>query len=121
MNETTEQPSKFEPGDSSRSSNCSSDIHSDGTVELMQRWQPGGAQGNAEQLFEDGEAYLFAVRIAESSRHPARWEIWTVIARGDSESPITFDTADGEPWDAWDWDSVEWFIPCSDIDLPYVE
>ena len=46
------------------SSHCSTDIHTDGSVELCNRFKPGGSQGKTHPCFKDGEQYLFAVRLA---------------------------------------------------------
>ena len=76
-------------------------------------WRSGGAQGNLGQLFEDGEQYLFAVRIV----HPRqRWEFVVVAVSCDGENPAEFEV-EGGPWDAWSWDDVEWFVPCREIRL----
>lgn len=95
-------------------SNCPTDIHADGSVELFQRWRPGGAQGNADQNFVDGDQYLFAVRLAGDS-----WEFHAVIAKCCPELGCDFATVQGDPWD-WSWSEVEWFVPCADLDLPYI-
>jgi len=94
-----------------------SDIHSDGSVELIQKWHPGGAQGNTDQVFLDGECYLFAVRLSDDS-----WDIHSVVAKCDPEQPgCSFDTTQGDYWSDWTWAEVEWFLPCCDLDLPYVK
>ena len=93
------------------------DIHADGSVELIQRWLPGGAQGNTDQEFIDGDQYLFAVRLAGDS-----WEFHVVVAKCDhwDHEGCEFETPNGEAWCDWSWSEVEWFVPCSDLDLPYV-
>jgi hypothetical protein len=93
----------------------SESVLSDGTVECFQRWQPGGAQGNLDQVFFDGDQYIFAVRMAGDF-----WEFHVVIARCDSEIPVSFDDPQGDCWGDWDWTDVEWFIPANSIDLPYL-
>lgn len=89
-------------------------IMTDGTVELMQRWRPGGAQGAAPDHWTDGEQYVFAIRL--STDH---WDFHVVTVACDPELGTDFRTNDGESWDVWDWDSVEWFVPCSELDLPF--
>ena len=91
------------------------DIHADGTVELLQRWRPGGAQGNVDQRFTDGDQYIFAVRLAGDT-----WEFHSVVAKCDDVG-CEFDTTSGDAWTAWSWTDVEWFVPCVDLDLPYIE
>lgn len=91
------------------------DIHSDGSVELQQRWQPGGAQGNSDQVFVDGDQYLFAIRLATD-----HWEYHIVIANCDSESRLYWETPAGDAWGAFDWTDVEWFVSCNDFDLPFI-
>lgn len=91
------------------------DIHSDGSVELIQRWLPGGAQGNKYQLFEDGEQYLFAVRLSGDT-----WEFHSVVANSDLELGCDFRTPGGDSWCDWTWSDVEWFIPCRKLDLPFI-
>lgn len=85
----------------------SDSILADGSVELFQRWQPGGAQGIDHQKFVVGEQYLFAIALSNG-----RWEIHAVVANSDPgfELPIGFS-----------WSKVEWFIPCSEFDFPKVE
>lgn len=103
------------PDEGSAANVCSTDIHDDGSVELFQRWQPGGAQGNKEQVFLDGDQYLFAVRLAGDT-----WDFHAVIAKCDPELGCDFDTTTGDSWSDWSWSDVEWFIPCRDLDLPYI-
>lgn len=81
----------------------SDDIHSDGTVELITRWRPGGAQGAPTDGLIDGESYLVVYRDSKGRSLPARWTS-TFIAN----HPV------------W-WKQVEWWLPCSEIDLPVVE
>ena len=98
-------------------------IHSDGTVETLNRWQPGGARGNKDQLFCDGDHLLFAVRCCHSPQVKERytspererewWDIRAVTVHCDSETPLTFDGDFG-----WSWEDVEWFLHVSEIDLP---
>jgi len=90
-------------------------IRSDGSIELCQRWQPGGARGNEHQEFIDGDQYVFAVRLSDDT-----WDIHSVVARVDPETGAAFDNADGDTWGAWDWLDVEWFVPASEFDLPFV-
>lgn len=92
----------------------SGDIHSDGSVELIQRWYPGGAQGNHDQDFVDGAKYLFAVR----SESIGEWTFHHVVARGNDELGFEFDSVDDSLWWKWDWDDVDWFVPCHDLDFP---
>ena len=92
------------------------DIHADGSVELCQRWRPGGAQGNEDQIFLDGDEYIFAVRLSTDS-----WELHSVSASVIPEEGVEFLTVDsGDAWIAWDWSDVEWFIPADEFDLPYL-
>lgn len=91
------------------------DIHEDGSVELCQRWRPGGAQGNTEQVFINGDSYVFAIRLASES-----WEFHTVSANCDPEIGCTFDDENGDPWNEWYWSDVEWFVSCNEFDLPYI-
>lgn len=55
-----------------------SDVLDDGSVELVQRWMPGGSQGNMSQQFVSGDRYLMAVRLADET-----WDIqggnWPVV------------------------------------------
>lgn len=88
-------------------------IHEDGSVELLQRWYPGGARGNESQLFEDGEQYLFAIRLASDL-----WDFVTVTAQFDGEHGCNFLDHDGSQLFDWDWSEVEWFAKCEDFDLP---
>jgi len=88
------------------------------SVELSHCWRPGGAQGNKEQLFLDGDQYLFAVRLVGDTGDT--WDFHTVIARCDSDLGCHFETTSGDSWSEWSWSDVEWFIPCRDLDLPYI-
>lgn len=76
-------------------------------------WQPGGAQGNADQVFIDGEQYLFAIALADET-----WDIHTVVAKCDPELGCDFDTPQGDHWYDWSWSEVEWFAPCRELQLP---
>lgn len=96
-------------------------VFNDGSVELCQRWQPGGAQGNNPTLY-DGDQFIFAVRVICDRYEKRRefWEFHAVTARGDSETPLYFLLPNGDTWDDWEWGDVEWFLPVKDIDLPYM-
>ena len=94
--------------------NASGTSDSDGSVELTQKWLPGGAQGHWQHELLDGEQYLLAIRLAGDV-----WEFHAVIAKCDPELGCSFDTTNGEPWDDWSWGDVEWFVPCVDLELPY--
>lgn len=76
------------------------DIHQNGTVELHQHWRPGGAQGAEEPVDNSTSQYLFAVRLADEDWH---YQITTCGY-----------------WHGWLWKEVEWYVPCSELDLPYV-
>ena len=101
----------------------------DGPIALSAlRWLPGGALGNIEQRFTDGEQYLFAVRVHSKypdGRETEGWEFAVVTARCDdqvgdgAEASCRFEV-EGECWDAWDWGSVQWFVPCKEVALPYI-
>lgn len=90
-------------------------------------WQPGGAQGNTDFLFVDGNQYLMAVRVCHSEDKKMRlplnqrerqwWDFAVVTARVDEDYFAL--ECEGEPW-GWDWDSVEWFVEMSQVALPYV-
>lgn len=87
-------------------------IHSDGTVETILKWRPGGARGNVNQILINDEDYLMAVPLAND-----RWDVSVVrfVCDGD-DGPTSFECQD-MPWE-WDWLDVEWFLPVRELDLP---
>lgn len=87
-------------------------IHADGSVELMQRWRPGGAKNADVSALSEDATYLMAILTADDE--------WEFVTAGVLFTPHGMELLGptGRPVDDWNWNDVEWFVPCDDVDLP---
>lgn len=83
-------------------------------------WRHCSEHGDA---FEDDETMMVAVPVRDNRTGKSHWEIECVVARvDDSDDTCTLESLYGDDW-GWDWASVEWWLPMSEVlvTLPCVE
>lgn len=85
-------------------------------------WRPGGGQGEFPE-FGDGDRIIVAVAVCDRSEKPLgkwHWEYHVIVAVVDSETPLYWNTPEGDSWCAWDWRDVEWWA-IAKFDLPLIQ
>ena len=70
-------------------------------------------RADPHQQFYDGDSLLVAVSVCVNDAAPV-WELYVVSVSCD-EGYFALRDADDNPWDAWDWLDVEWWVPLSEV------
>lgn len=77
---------------------------------LTMQWIPGPARDcNHDWQFIDGERYLFAIVVRSGV------DIDIVHAHMDYKFGVEFSNQYGEPYGAWGWSDVSWFLPLEPV------
>lgn len=68
------------------------------------------------ELFQNGDVYLVALRVANTKTSKSTWEFYTLVVDCDGEGGMEFKHAhSGAYFGEWTWEDVEYYIKCEEL------